>query len=85
MPSCTEVSVLNVKPRNQVWATPSLSREYAPFVLHRTYPGHFDEVLCIDWAADSSHLISGSRDLTARIFSLDRQVPKSNTFGSQAG
>jgi periodic tryptophan protein 2 len=55
----------------QIWGTPSLQREYAPFVLHRTFAGHFDEVLCIDWAADGSHLISGSRDLTARIVSLE--------------
>ena len=55
----------------QVWATPSLNREFAPFVLHRTYTGHFDEVVCIDWAADSETFITGSRDLTAKIYTLD--------------
>jgi len=55
----------------QVWATPSLNREFAPFVLHRTYTGHFDDVVCIDWAADSETFITGSRDLTAKIYSLD--------------
>eukprot|EP00960_Hanusia_phi_P005682 164873-Hanusia_phi.AAC.1 len=55
----------------QVWMTPSLKREYAPFVLHRTYGGHFDEVVSLDWSLDSDFFISGSRDLTAKIFTLD--------------
>ena len=55
----------------QVWATPSLQREYAPFVLHRTYTGHYDDVRCLDWAPDSQTFMSGSRDLTARIYSLN--------------
>jgi len=38
----------------QVWQTPShLAREFAPFVLHRTYTGHYDDVLSIQWSSDS--------------------------------
>jgi len=38
----------------QVWQTPShLAREFAPFVLHRTYTGHYDDVLSITWSSDS--------------------------------
>lgn len=38
----------------QVWRTPNhLVREFAPFVLHRTYTGHHDEVLSIRWSSDS--------------------------------
>lgn len=38
----------------QVWRTPShLVRDFAPFVLHRTYTGHFDDVLSIRWTKDS--------------------------------
>jgi periodic tryptophan protein 2 len=38
----------------QVWKTPNhLIREFAPFELHRTYTGHHDEVLSIQWSADS--------------------------------
>jgi periodic tryptophan protein 2 len=55
----------------QVWKTPSLNREFAPFVLHRIYTGHFDDIVCIDWSADSETFITGSRDLTAKIFTLD--------------
>ena len=33
----------------QVWKTPNhLVREFAPFVLHRTYTGHHDEVTSIE-------------------------------------
>ena len=38
----------------QVWRTPNhLIREFAPFTLHRTYTGHHDEVLSIEWSPDS--------------------------------
>lgn len=39
----------------QVWKTPNhLVREFAPFVLHRTYTGHHDEVLSLEWSPDST-------------------------------
>jgi periodic tryptophan protein 2 len=34
----------------QVWRTPEMRREFSPFVLHRTYTGHFDDVSCVCWA-----------------------------------
>lgn len=38
----------------QVWNTPShLAREFAPFVLHREYTGHQDEVVSIHWSKTS--------------------------------
>lgn len=38
----------------QLWNTPShLAREFAPFVLHREYTGHQDEVLSITWSKTS--------------------------------
>ncbi|KAG8707855.1 hypothetical protein FRC09_001569, partial [Ceratobasidium sp. 395] len=63
----------------QVWKTPNhLLREFAPFVLHRTYTGHHDEVVSIEWSKDSKQVQSSttfflttSRDMTARLFSLD--------------
>ncbi|KAF8889622.1 quinon protein alcohol dehydrogenase-like superfamily [Infundibulicybe gibba] len=56
----------------QVWRTPNhLVREFAPFVLHRTYTGHHDEVLSIQWSPDSKCFITTSRDMTARLFTLD--------------
>ncbi|KAL4079545.1 WD40-repeat-containing domain protein [Scleroderma citrinum] len=56
----------------QVWRTPNhLVREFAPFVLHRTYTGHHDEVLSIRWSPDSKCFLTTSRDMTARLFTLD--------------
>lgn len=56
----------------QVWRTPNhLIREFAPFNLHRTYTGHHDEVLSIAWSPDSQCFITASRDMTARLFTLD--------------
>ncbi|KIJ36370.1 hypothetical protein M422DRAFT_140473, partial [Sphaerobolus stellatus SS14] len=55
----------------QVWKTPNhLIREFAPFVLHREYTGHHDEVLSIQWSPDSKCFITTSRDMTARLFTL---------------
>ncbi|TFY55363.1 hypothetical protein EVG20_g9347 [Dentipellis fragilis] len=56
----------------QVWKTPNhLMREFAPFELHRTYTGHHDEVLSIEWSPDSKCFLTTSRDMTARLFTLD--------------
>lgn len=56
----------------QVWRTPNhLIREFAPFVLHRTYTGHHDEVISIEWSQDSKCFLTTSRDMTARLFTLE--------------
>ncbi|WBW72784.1 U3 snoRNP-associated protein Utp1 [Schizosaccharomyces osmophilus] len=57
----------------QVWRTPEAidEREFAPFVLHREYTGHFDDVVSISWSADSRFFLSTSKDLTVRIHSVD--------------
>lgn len=56
----------------EVWQTPNhLVREFAPFTLHRRYTGHHDDVLSIQWSPDSRCFITTSRDMTARLFTLD--------------
>lgn len=66
----------------EVWRTPSAGDrdredggkgelEFAPFVRHRTYAGHFDEVLSLEWSGDSRFFLSGSKDMTAKMWSLD--------------
>ncbi|KIK25932.1 hypothetical protein PISMIDRAFT_676441 [Pisolithus microcarpus 441] len=56
----------------QVWRTPNhLVREFAPFTLHRTYTGHHNEILSIQWSSDSKCFLTTSRDMTARLFTLD--------------
>lgn len=56
----------------QVWRTPShLAREFAPMVKHREYTGHYDDVLSVCWAPDSRGFLTTSKDMTARLFTLD--------------
>jgi len=55
----------------QVWRAPGFNREFAPFVKHRTYTGHHNDVTSISWSKDSKFFISTSKDLTVRIYSLD--------------
>jgi periodic tryptophan protein 2 len=45
--------------------------EFAPFILHRVYTGHYDTVQSIEWSSDSRFFLSAAKDLTARIWSLD--------------
>jgi len=55
----------------QVWQTPTTRKEFSPFVLHRTYTGHNDNVVCINWSPDSRYFVTGSKDNTSRIYSLN--------------
>jgi periodic tryptophan protein 2 len=62
----------------EVWHTPSTpdsnasgELDFAPFVKHREYSGHYDAVRHIEWSSDSRFFLSSAKDLTARIWSLD--------------
>jgi periodic tryptophan protein 2 len=62
----------------QAWRTPSTpgtgtdgELEFAPFVLHREYGGHYEDVYNLQWSGDSRFFVSASKDLTARIWSLN--------------
>ena len=62
----------------EVWHTPTTldsgedgTLEFAPFVRHRTYTGHYDTVEHIQWSSDSRFFSSASKDLSARIWSLN--------------
>lgn len=62
----------------EVWHVPSTpdahpegELEFAPFVKHHTHTGHYDDVQHIEWSSDSRFFISSSKDLTARIWSLN--------------
>jgi periodic tryptophan protein 2 len=61
----------------EVWHTPSSpdsstdgELEFAPFVRHRVYTGHYDTVQNIEWSSDSRFFLSAAKDLTSRIWSL---------------
>lgn len=56
----------------QIWKTPDQTedRQFAPFVRYKNYAGHYNDVISLTWSADSRFVISTSKDLTARIYSL---------------
>lgn len=55
----------------QVWQTPGFKKEFLPFQLVRTLKGCHDHVTCLDWSPDGQWILAGSKDLTARLFSLN--------------
>ena len=62
----------------EVWHTPLTpdtdtdeGLEFAPFVRHRVYAGHYDSVQSLEWSSDSRFFLSAAKDLTARIWSLN--------------
>lgn len=59
----------------QVWKTPSTTddKQFAPFVRHRVYTGHYSEVTAITWSEDSRFFLAASKDLTTRIYSLNSE------------
>ena len=62
----------------EVWQIPTIldsaeegELELAPFVRHRVYAGHYDTVQSLEWSGDSRFFLSTSKDLTAKIWSLN--------------
>ncbi|SMN18357.1 similar to Saccharomyces cerevisiae YCR057C PWP2 Conserved 90S pre-ribosomal component essential for proper endonucleolytic cleavage of the 35 S rRNA precursor at A0, A1, and A2 sites [Maudiozyma saulgeensis] len=57
----------------QIWKTPEVNqdRQFAPFVRYRIHAGHFQDILSLTWSPDSRFIISTSKDLTAKIWSID--------------
>ncbi len=39
----------------QVWKAPALITQFSPFTLLRTYTGHHDDILSIEWTPDSQY------------------------------
>lgn len=54
-----------------VWKTPGFHKDFAPFVLHRVYTGHYDDVVSVSWSPDSKFFLSTSKDLSVRVYSVD--------------
>ncbi|KAI6249154.1 Periodic tryptophan protein 2 [Erysiphe necator] len=64
----------------EVWLTPATpdqdsegKLDFAPFVRHHIHAGHYDTVQSIHWSSDSRFFLSAAKDLTARIWSLDKE------------
>ena len=55
----------------QVWSILSLHKESLPLVLYRSYSGHTDTVTTINWSKNGQYFVTGSKDNTSRIYSLN--------------
>ncbi|KAM7219941.1 WD40-repeat-containing domain protein [Rhypophila decipiens] len=73
--------VVGIGRKLEVWHVPSTpdsnaegDLEFAPFVRHHKHAGHFDEVRHIEWSSDSRFFLTASKDLTARIWSLNPEA-----------
>ena len=56
----------------QIWKSPGFKREVFGFELVRTFADCNDKILAIDWDNESKYLIVGSKDLTGRLFFVDK-------------
>lgn len=68
----------------QIWKTPSVTedRQFAPFVRYRVHAGHFQDLLSLSWSYDGRFILTTSKDLTTRLWSVyseDRELA-STTF-----
>ncbi|KAF4399740.1 hypothetical protein G4B88_022823 [Cannabis sativa] len=56
----------------QIWRSPGFKKEFFPFELVKTFADCDDKVTTLDWSPDSSYLLAGSKDLTARLFCMEK-------------
>ncbi|RWS27433.1 Dip2/Utp12 domain and WD-repeat protein-like protein [Leptotrombidium deliense] len=60
-----------------VYITPGIAitgvgRELSPFRIHKVFKAHFDETVCVSWSSNSKLIAVGSKDLTVKIFPLEK-------------
>uniref|UniRef100_A0A383VAW3 Small-subunit processome Utp12 domain-containing protein n=1 Tax=Tetradesmus obliquus TaxID=3088 RepID=A0A383VAW3_TETOB len=55
----------------QVWHSPGFDKQLSPMQLLRTYGTCHDTITDIDWSADGQFIAAASKDLTARVYSLN--------------
>ena len=56
----------------QIWHAPGFTREFAPFVLFKEYPGHYDCVNSITWSRDSKYFLTTSKDMSTRLYAVNK-------------
>lgn len=67
---CGQYLAVSSGKKVQLWLAPPKEREFSPLVRLRQYGGHTDDVVVMDWSSDSRFLVTGSRDNTARIWTV---------------
>lgn len=45
-------------------------RQFAPFMRIRKHAGHHSDITCLSWSPDLRFILSGSKDMTTRVWSL---------------
>lgn len=70
---CGKFFALTVGRFLQIWKTPDVNqdRQFAPFVRYRIHSGHFQDILSVTWSKDSRFILTTSKDLTSKIWSID--------------
>ncbi|XP_067139307.1 periodic tryptophan protein 2 homolog [Centruroides vittatus] len=48
------------------------TKEYNPFILDRVFSASCDDTMCLDWSSDSQVLAVGSKDLTTKIYAVNK-------------
>jgi periodic tryptophan protein 2 len=65
----------------QIWHAPGFKKEFFPFKLMQTFANFDDKVTVLKWSPDSKYILAGSKDLTARLFSMNKtSVVKTKSF-----
>ncbi|POW07197.1 hypothetical protein PSTT_08455, partial [Puccinia striiformis] len=56
----------------QIWLNPSATiKSFTPFHLHRTYTGHFNDIVSLSWSPCSNFFLSTSQDMTVRMYTVN--------------
>lgn len=64
----------------QIWRSPGFKKEFFPFELIKTFADCNDRITSLDWSPNSDYLVVGSKDLTARLFYLNKGKKKKNSY-----
>ncbi|EHS64116.1 hypothetical protein PGTUg99_020787 [Puccinia graminis f. sp. tritici] len=56
----------------QIWLNPSPTvKSFTPFHLHRTYTGHFNDIISLSWSPCSNFFLTTSQDMTVRMYTVN--------------
>ncbi|KAJ1517951.1 hypothetical protein HMI54_003244 [Coelomomyces lativittatus] len=62
----------------QLWKTPGGMRAFQPMVLLKTYTGALDDVTQVCWRKDAKVFVASSKDMNARVYTVDKIEGYSN-------
>ncbi|KAK4479702.1 hypothetical protein RD792_015233 [Penstemon davidsonii] len=62
----------------QIWRSPGFRKEFFPFELIKTFADCNDKITCLDWSPNSEYVLVGSKDLTLRLFYLNKVKKQKN-------